>query len=139
MWQKCPICDGEGRVTSNGSSSSVHQVCSVCNGAKIISELNGLPAQQSVPTVSKMERVQTAVEWLIEQLVELDKELDGRRKSDDSTVIKINPTKIYKQAKQIEKEQIIDAYNQDLYGGLSGDKKFDDGEQYYNETYNKNK
>jgi len=30
---------------------------------------------------------QTAVEWLIEQLVELDKELDGRRKSDDSTVI----------------------------------------------------
>ena len=50
---------------------------------------------------------QTAVEWLVEQLVELDKELDGRRKSDDSTVIKINPTKIYKQAKQMEKEQII--------------------------------
>lgn len=43
MWQKCPICDGEGRVTSNGLSSSVHQVCSVCKGAKIISELNGLP------------------------------------------------------------------------------------------------
>ena len=51
---------------------------------------------------------QTAIEWLIEQLVELDKELDGRRKSDDSTVIKINPTKIYKQAKQMEKEQIIE-------------------------------
>ena len=51
---------------------------------------------------------QTAVEWLIEQLVELDKELDGRRKSDDSTVIKINPTKIYKQAKQMEKEQQIE-------------------------------
>lgn len=42
MLQKCPICDGEGRVTSNGLSSSVHQVCSVCKGAKIISELNGL-------------------------------------------------------------------------------------------------
>ena len=36
---------------------------------------------------------------------------------------------------RIEKEQMINAYNQDLYGGLSGDKKFDDGEQYYNETY----
>jgi len=43
MWQKCPICDGEGRITSNGLSSSVHQVCSVCKGAKIISQLNGLP------------------------------------------------------------------------------------------------
>ena len=43
MWQKCPICDGEGRVTSNGSSSSVHQVCPTCNGARIISEWNGLP------------------------------------------------------------------------------------------------
>ena len=43
MWQKCPICDGEGRITSNGLSSSVHQVCPTCNGARIISELNGLP------------------------------------------------------------------------------------------------
>ena len=48
---------------------------------------------------------QTAVEWLIEQLVELDKELDGRRKSDDSTVIKLNPTKIYEQAKEMERKQ----------------------------------
>ena len=43
MWQKCPICDGEGRVTGNGTTSSVHQVCPVCKGARIISELNGLP------------------------------------------------------------------------------------------------
>ena len=70
---------------------------------------------------------QTAVEWLIEQLVELDKELDGRRKSDDSTVIKINPTKIYEQAKQIEKEQIIEA--------ATRWKGTDFAEQYYNETY----
>ena len=73
---------------------------------------------------------QTAVEWLIEQLVELDKELDGRRKSDDSTVIKINPTKIYKQAKQMEKEQIIDAFK-------SGWNWNSDAEKYYNETYKK--
>ncbi len=62
----------------------------------------------------------TAVEWLIEQLVELDKELDGRRKSDDSTVIKINPTKIYKQAKQMEKEQIQDAWHDGNFLGRNG-------------------
>ena len=76
---------------------------------------------------------QTAVEWLIEQLVELDKELDGRRKSDDSTVIKINPTKIYKQAKQMEKEQIIKAAKVILFASTGpGDTA---AEQYYNETY----
>ena len=77
---------------------------------------------------------QTAVEWLIEQLVELDKELDGRRKSDDSTVIKINPTKIYEQAKQMEKEQIMKAYkDHHNLGHIYGL----DLEQYYNETYGK--
>ena len=83
-------------------------------------------------TVSKMERVQTAVEWLVEQLVELDKQLDGRRKSDDSTVVKLNTTRIYEQAKQIEKEQIMKAYKDyhnlgHIYGLET--------EQYYNETY----
>ena len=80
----------------------------------------------------------TAVEWLIEQLVELDKELDGIRKSDDSTVVKLNPTRIYEQAKQMEKEQIIEAF----YEGMKTN-PFDPnrgrGTMYYNETYNKNK
>jgi hypothetical protein len=75
---------------------------------------------------------QTAVEWLIEQLVELDKELDGRRKSDDSTVIKINPTKIYEQAKQKEKEQINKAY----YDGYYKEKLYD-ARRYYSDTYSK--
>ena len=52
-----------------------------------------------------MENKQTAVEWLIQQLVELDKQLDGRRKNDDATVIKLNPTKIYEQALKMEKQQ----------------------------------
>ena len=86
---------------------------------------------------------QTAVEWLIEQLVELDKELDGRRKSDDSTVIKINPTKIYKQAKQMEKEQLIQTYNDGYKDGQSDPDKSKDisecsnGKLYYNETFKK--
>ena len=76
----------------------------------------------------------TAVEWLIEQLIKLDKELDGRRKSDDSTVIKINPTKIYEQAKQMEKEQIIDAHYQGYRNDIGTTEV---SEQYYNETYGK--
>ena len=48
---------------------------------------------------------QTAVEWLVEQLVELDKQLDGRRKNDDATVLKLNPTKLFEQAKEMEKKQ----------------------------------
>jgi hypothetical protein len=74
---------------------------------------------------------QTAVEWLIEQLVELDKELDGRRKSDDSTVIKINPTKIYKQAKQMEKEQRIQDYNAGYADAQCN--HINDAENYVNE------
>lgn len=31
-----------------------------------------------------------------------------------------------------ERKQIIDSFNQDLYGGLSGHIKYEDGEQYYN-------
>lgn len=42
MWQKCPICNGTGR-THNTISSSSFDICSTCNGTKIISELNGLP------------------------------------------------------------------------------------------------
>lgn len=80
----------------------------------------------------------TAVEWLIEQLVELDKELDGRRKSDDSTVIKINPTKIYKQAKQMEKEQIVKAWdggNYQYFCSVRTNEDFDNGYEYYEEQY----
>ena len=48
---------------------------------------------------------QTAVEWLIHQLISLDKELDGRRKNEDATVLKINPTKLFEEAKAMEYEQ----------------------------------
>jgi hypothetical protein len=46
---------------------------------------------------------------------------------------------IDKQLLEMEKERIIKAYNQDLMGGLSGYRKFNDGEDYYNETYGGNK
>ena len=72
--------------------------------------------------------MQTAVEWLINELVELDKLLDGRRKNEDDTVFKLPPDKLYERAKQMEKEQIKEAF-------IMGE----DGvpaEQYYNETFN---
>jgi hypothetical protein len=58
---------------------------------------------------------QTAVEWFIEQL-----------KNQGVQYIKMS-----KQAKEMEKQQIIDAYDQ-------GDIQLVNGEQYYNETYGGN-
>jgi hypothetical protein len=42
---------------------------------------------------------------------------------------------ILEQAKEMDKGIIIKAYNEDLYGGLSGQRKFNDGEDYYEQTY----
>lgn len=43
MWQKCPICNGEGKISNTGTSSSTFQTCPTCTGHRIISEVNGLP------------------------------------------------------------------------------------------------
>jgi hypothetical protein len=59
---------------------------------------------------------QTAVEWLYEELI-----LEG-----------FNVPKVfYDKAKEMEKEQIMDAY----YYDPNCDEIKDDGENYYNETY----
>jgi hypothetical protein len=67
---------------------------------------------------------QTAVEWLIDKL--------SSQPIDD-----INDEYwfgIIGQAKQMEKEQIIDAYKADLHPCSD-----EDAEQYFNETYNNEK
>jgi hypothetical protein len=74
-----------------------------------------------------MEDRQTAVEWLVTQL-----------EGEESLVARIVGLKEYnqivKQAKQMEKEQIIDAAKSCNYiGGATNI----EAEQYYNETYNK--
>jgi hypothetical protein len=70
-----------------------------------------------------MENKQTAVEWLIEELGEyFPHEIGGIHL-------------MVQKAKQMEKEQIIDAYeygNCDWEFGI-----YIKGEQYYNETYGK--
>jgi hypothetical protein len=66
---------------------------------------------------------QTTVEWIEQEM------LKGN----------LSMKEILEQGKEMEKERIIKAYNQDLMGGLSGYRKFNDGEDYYNETYGGNK
>jgi hypothetical protein len=64
-------------------------------------------------SISKMETTQTAVEWLRSKLLIKDKELED----------------LFEQAKQIEKEQIIDAFDM----GCEDENRI--GAEYYNETY----
>jgi hypothetical protein len=82
---------------------------------------------------------QTAVEWLVKQLTILDKQLDGRRKNEDATVFKLNPNKLYEQAKEMDKQQKKAAWvdgikTQRIIKSTEVDKYF---EQYYTQTYGK--
>jgi hypothetical protein len=70
---------------------------------------------------------ETAVEWLIEQIENGKIEIIY---SDKIHSIKCLPEFI-KQAKEMEKEQIIEAYNKNKMG------RFEYGEYYYKETYGK--
>ena len=62
---------------------------------------------------------QTAVDWMFDQLWETPKD-------------KLAWFKILMEAKEMEKEQIQDAYWDGIFNG-----EFLDGEGYYNETYGK--
>jgi hypothetical protein len=64
---------------------------------------------------------QTAVDWLVDQLEKHYVKVD------------IKNTAVFYQAKEMEKQQIIDAYNE---GGCNWDSELE-AEQYYNETFNK--
>jgi hypothetical protein len=65
---------------------------------------------------------QTAVEWLFEQVVNLDwKNIQGE-----------NKLEIFNQAKELEKQQIIEAYSNN---GWNDEDTRSNAEQYYNETY----
>ena len=76
---------------------------------------------------------QTAVEWLYKHL--FPKQLDG---FSDEEWKKIDTA--LEQAKAMEKEQIVDACNQNEFEDIDGlgiHETITKGEQYYNETYNK--
>jgi hypothetical protein len=63
----------------------------------------------------------TAVEWFFENL--------------NSHKIEANANELFKQALEMEKQQIIDAYIE----GYSSNLNAGDSEKYYNETYKKDK
>jgi hypothetical protein len=70
-------------------------------------------------------KTQTAVEWLANELYEkFEMRGDGLLYDD-----------ILKQAKEMEKQQIIDAYASGYIDGVAQNKIT--AEQYYNETYKK--
>jgi len=48
MWQQCPQCKGSGVEPTIGIHSNI-PICTVCDGHKIISQLNGLPPQTTRP------------------------------------------------------------------------------------------
>ena len=75
---------------------------------------------------------QTAVEWLVRKLsTELIGEIPSHRWDEIRNIIQ--------QAKQMEKEQIVEAFYQgvdqesDTHGAMNLDRK--DAENYYNETF----
>jgi hypothetical protein len=73
----------------------------------------------------------TAVEWLIAELsyLELTKNKGSFRDYFDIRL------KAYEQAKQMEKEQIVDAYDNGCAEWTS--MEYSDGQHYYNSTYEK--
>jgi hypothetical protein len=77
---------------------------------------------------------QTAVEWLIGELMEKDLLLVFGKPSLDNDAIKI-----IEQAKAMEKEQIIDArVDGDTWSTAIKEMRTEYAEQYYNETFNTN-
>jgi len=62
--------------------------------------------------------MQTAIDWLMDQY-----------KKDDGKFL----TGVYEQAKEKEKEQIMDSY---LQGSFDDGPNITNSEQYYNQTYN---
>jgi hypothetical protein len=73
---------------------------------------------------------QTAVEWLFEQLC--SEKLSWNKDRMGKLFIDLRTSDIFQQAKEMEKEQIVNAYNDCEWTG-----DHEDGEQYYNETFNK--
>jgi hypothetical protein len=73
-----------------------------------------------------MENKQTAVEWLLKEINEKY-----------GFIFTIYYEELFNQAKAMEKEQIINAYSQGLFGEESTDSISAYAKQYYNETYGK--
>ena len=70
---------------------------------------------------------QTAIEWLEKEFVKLEHTIGVHNKMYE----------LIEQAKEMEKQQIIDAYDAGLFDGSMDDVNDRIYKQYYNETFNK--
>jgi hypothetical protein len=66
----------------------------------------------------------TAVQWLIDKLI-----------TENEVSLKGENYKLFELAKEMEREQIIDAYDAGLFDGSMDDVNDRIYKQYYNETY----
>ena len=85
---------------------------------------------------------QTAVEWLVEQLNEhirksAHNKLDTKRSGDYRIGLR-KAIDFCEQAKEMEKQQIIDAWNNGQSDGVSvvSQQLYEPAKKYYNETFN---
>jgi hypothetical protein len=74
-----------------------------------------------------METKQTAVQWLQDKFLELKIEIDSKTHEEAFF--------LFEQAKQMEKEQIKDAFTDGCIGELYELNAYYTSEKYYNETY----
>ena len=87
-----------------------------------------------------MENKQTAVEWLVEKLLGTG---CLTQKPESSSINGLKVLKVLNQAKAMEKEQIIDSFDEGKSDGYKTAKEWDEmiiwlsAEQYYTETYGK--
>jgi hypothetical protein len=66
--------------------------------------------------------MKTAVEWFQDQIIKI---VNGK--------CELSEIQIFEQAKAMEKEQIIDAFDEAIF--LAGEYELTNGEQYYKETF----
>ena len=101
---------------------------------KLLSEVTPEEMEKTEQLMEAMNnKQQTAVEWLHDELFKSFQKFHTLQFTMEE--YQANNVKLYLQAKEMEKERIIKAYNEDLHGGLSGHRKFNDGEDYYEQTY----
>jgi hypothetical protein len=80
-----------------------------------------------------MEKTQTAVDWLEERFEKFIAYYEGHHKAENYSIHQLSND--FDQAKQMEKEQIINAVYDSM--GTNFDPNMGRAEQYYNETFKK--
>jgi hypothetical protein len=114
-----------GDVQFNGTPEEWDALVEKSRQNKILTEMmeeddkDGLYKKQTA-------KKQTAVEWLWNEIDNLIPYQDINKAQQFNGLLE--------QAKAMEKEQIVEAHNEGIW--IEG-KAFDEGEQYYKETYNK--